>query len=158
MNITIVCVGKIKEKFFTDAINEYAKRLSRFCKLDIIEVKDVKIPDNASEKECETILEKEGEQILSKIPKDSYIIPLCIEGKEFSSPDLAKKISSVSMEKSHITFIIGGSLGMTDQIKAMGSLKLSFGKMTLPHQLMRVVLLEQIYRAFKINANESYHK
>ena len=158
MNITIVCVGKIKEKFFTDAISEYSKRLSRFCKLDIIEVKDIKIPDNPSDKECENILEKEGEQILSKIPKDSYVIPLCIEGKELSSPELAEKISNISMEKSHITFVIGGSLGMTNTVKSLGKLRLSFGKMTLPHQLMRVVLLEQIYRAFKINSGESYHK
>lgn len=158
MNITVVCVGKIKEKFFTDAIGEYAKRLSRFCRLEIIEVKDIKIPDNASDKECEAIIEKEGEAILSKIPKDSYIIPLCIEGKELSSPDLAEKINSIAMEKSHITFIIGGSLGMSDNVKTLGNFKLSFGKMTLPHQLMRVVLLEQVYRAFKINAGESYHK
>lgn len=158
MNITIVCVGKIKEKFFTDAISEYSKRLSRFCKLDIVEVKDIKIPDNPSDKECENILEKEGEQILSKIPKDSYVIPLCIEGKELSSPELAEKISNISMEKSHITFVIGGSLGMTNTVKSLGKLRLSFGKMTLPHQLMRVVLLEQIYRAFKINSGESYHK
>ena len=158
MNITVVCVGKIKEKFFTDAINEYAKRLSRFCKIDILEVKDVKIPDNPSDKECEQVLEKEAEMILAKIPKDSYVIPLCIEGKELSSPELADKIRSISMEKSHITFIIGGSLGMTEEVKRMGSLRLSFGKMTLPHQLMRVVLLEQVYRAFKINSGESYHK
>lgn len=158
MNITVICVGKIKEKFFTDAINEYTKRLSRFCKTDIFEVKDIKIPDNASEKECESILEKEGELILSKIPKDSYVIPLCIEGKELSSPELARKISVVSMENSHITFIIGGSLGLSNAVKAIGKFPLSFGKMTLPHQLMRVVLLEQIYRAFKINANENYHK
>jgi len=158
MNITILCVGKIKEKFFSDAISEYSKRLSRFCKLEIIEVKDIKIPENASEKEHEAILEKEGEQIISKIPKDSYVLPLCIEGKELSSPELADKISSISMEKSHITFIIGGSLGMSATVKKLGNLHLSFGKMTLPHQLMRVVLLEQIYRAFKINAKESYHK
>lgn len=158
MNITVVCVGKIKEKFFTDAINEYSKRLSRFCKIDIVEVKDIKIPDNPSDKECAQVLEKEAELILAKIPKDSYIIPLCIEGKELSSPELADKIRTISMEKSHITFIIGGSLGMTEDVKRMGNLRLSFGKMTLPHQLMRVVLLEQIYRAFKINGGESYHK
>ena len=158
MNVTVVCVGKIKEKFFTDAINEYAKRLSRFCKIDIVEVKDIKIPDGASQKECDAILEKEGELILSKIPKDSYVIPLCIEGKELSSPELAAKISSISMEKSHITFIIGGSLGMSNAVKNTGNFRLSFGKMTLPHQLMRVVLLEQVYRGFKINAGESYHK
>lgn len=158
MNISVICVGKIKEKFFTDAINEYLKRLSRFAKTDIIEVKDEKIPDNASQKECEAILEKEGSAILSKIPKGSYVVSLCIEGKEMSSPALADKIKYISMESSHITFIIGGSLGLWDEIKNLSKLQLSFGKMTLPHQLMRVVLLEQIYRGFKILANESYHK
>ena len=158
MNVTILCVGKIKEDFFKDAIAEYSKRLSRFCKLEIIEVKDIKIPDNASQKECEQILEKEGELLLFKLPKSGYVIPLCIEGKELSSPELAEKIDSASMESGRITFIIGGSLGMSDAVKSMGNFRLSFGKMTLPHQLMRVVLLEQVYRAFKINAKESYHK
>ena len=158
MNITVICVGKIKEKFFTDAINEYVKRLSRFAKTEIIEVKDEKIPDNASGKECEQILEKEGDAILSKIPKGSYVVSLCIEGTEMSSPALADKIKYISMESSHITFIIGGSLGLWEEIKKLSKLRLSFGKMTLPHQLMRVVLLEQVYRGFKILANESYHK
>ena len=158
MNITVICVGKIKEKFFTDAINEYLKRLSRFAKTEIIEVKDEKIPDNASEKECEAILEKEGNAIISKIPKNSYVITLCIEGTEMSSPALADKIKYMSMESSHLTFIIGGSLGLWENVKKISKLRLSFGKMTLPHQLMRVVLLEQIYRGFKILSNESYHK
>lgn len=158
MNITVICVGKIKEKFFTDAINEYLKRLSRFAKTEIIEVKDEKIPDNASEKECEAILEKEGSAIISKIPKNSYVITLCIEGTEMSSPALADKIKYMSMEASHLTFIIGGSLGLWENVKKLSKLRLSFGKMTLPHQLMRVVLLEQIYRGFKILSNESYHK
>lgn len=158
MNITVISVGKIKEKFFTDAINEYVKRLSRFAKTEIIEVKDEKIPDNASSKECAQILEKEGASILSKIPKGSYVVSLCIEGTEMSSTQLADKIKYISMEASHITFIIGGSLGLWEEIKKLSSLRLSFGKMTLPHQLMRVVLLEQIYRGFKILANESYHK
>ena len=158
MNISVICVGKIKEKFFTDAINEYLKRLSRFAKTEIIEVKDEKIPDNASQKECEAILEKEGNAILSKIPKGSYVVSLCIEGKEMSSPALADKIKYISMESSHITFIIGGSLGLWEEVKRLSKLQLSFGKITLPHQLMRVVLLEQIYRGFKILANESYHK
>lgn len=158
MNITVICIGKIKEKFFTDAINEYLKRLSRFAKTEIIEVKDEKIPDNASEKECESILEKEGSAIISKIPKNSYVITLCIEGTEMSSPALADKIKYMSMEASHLTFIIGGSLGLWEDVKKLSKLRLSFGKMTLPHQLMRVVLLEQIYRGFKILSNESYHK
>ncbi len=158
MNITVICVGKIKEKFFTDAIGEYLKRLSRFAKTEIIEIKDEKIPDNASEKECEAILEKEGSAILSKIPKNSYVVTLCIEGQQMSSPALADKIKYISMEASHITFIIGGSLGLLEEVKRQSKLRLSFGKITLPHQLMRVVLLEQIYRSFKILANESYHK
>ncbi len=158
MNITVICVGKIKEKFFTDAINEYLKRLSRFAKMDVIEVRDEKIPENASQKECEQVLEKEGEAILSKIPKNSYVITMCIEGDQLSSEALADKIKYISMEHSHITFIIGGSLGLLEKIKKLSNLRLSFGKITLPHQLMRVVLLEQIYRSFKILSNESYHK
>lgn len=158
MNITVVCVGKIKEKFFADAISEYLKRLSRFAKTSVIEVRDEKIPENASQKECDIVLEKEAESILSKIPKNSYVITLCIEGDQLSSPQLADKIKYLSMEHSHLTFIIGGSLGLHDKIKALSSLRLSFGKITLPHQLMRVVLLEQVYRSFKILSNESYHK
>lgn len=158
MNITILCVGKIKEKYFTDAIAEYKKRLSRFTKLNIIEIPDEKIPDNASQKEMEIVKEKEGNQILNKIPDNSYIVAMCIEGKEISSEELAKKISDITMIKSHIVFIIGGSLGLWDNVKQRADNKMSFGKITLPHQLMRVVLSEQIYRAFKINNNESYHK
>lgn len=158
MNITIISVGKIKEKYFTLAIEEYSKRLSRFTKLNIIEVPDEKIPDNASEKEMEIIKEKEGAKIFAKLPDNSFIITLCIEGKEFSSKQLADKITDISMTSSSITFIIGGSLGLCDAIKDKSKLRLSFGRMTLPHQLMRVVLLEQIYRAFKINNNENYHK
>lgn len=158
MNINIICVGKIKEKYFTDALNEYAKRLSRFAKFSIIEVPDEKIPDNASEKEEDMIKEKEGKKILAKLSQGSYIIALCIEGTELSSEELAQKIADIFMTSSNITFIIGGSLGLSDAVKSKAQLKLSFGKMTLPHQLMRVVLAEQIYRSFKINANETYHK
>ncbi len=158
MNINIICVGKIKEKYFTDAINEYAKRLSRFAKFSVIEVPDEKIPDNASKKEEEFIRKKEGGKILAKIPQNAYVITLCIEGTELSSENLAQKIADISMEASNIAFIIGGSLGLSDAVKARAKLKLSFGRMTLPHQLMRVVLAEQIYRAFKINNNETYHK
>lgn len=158
MNINIISVGKIKEKYFTAAIDEYAKRLSRFVKLNITEVQDEKIPDNASGKEMELIKEKEGTKILAKLPQNSFVVTLCIEGKELSSEELAEKISDISMTSSNITFIIGGSLGLADAVKCKSNLRLSFGRMTLPHQLMRVVLLEQIYRAFKINNNESYHK
>ena len=158
MNINIISVGKIKEKYFTAAIDEYAKRLSRFVKLNTTEVPDEKIPDNASGKEMELIKEKEGAKILAKLPQNSFVVTLCIEGKELSSEELAEKISDISMTSSNITFIIGGSLGLADAVKCKSNLRLSFGRMTLPHQLMRVVLLEQIYRAFKINNNESYHK
>lgn len=158
MNINIISVGKIKEKYFTAAIEEYSKRLSRFVKLIVTEIPDERIPDNASEKEIEIIKEKEGRKILSKLNENSFVITLCIEGKELSSEELAQKITDISMSSSNITFIIGGSLGLSDAVKNKSQLRLSFGKITFPHQLMRVVLLEQIYRAFKINNNESYHK
>lgn len=158
MNINIIAVGKIKEKYFTAAIDEYSKRLSRFVKLNITEVADEKIPDRVSDKEIEQIKEKEGGKILAKIPNSSYVVTLCIEGEELSSEALAEKVASVSMTSSSVTFIIGGSLGLSEKVKSVSQLRLSFGRMTLPHQLMRVVLLEQIYRAFKINNNESYHK
>ena len=158
MNIYIICVGKIKEKYFTAAIEEYSKRLSRFSRLNIIEVADEKIPDNASEKECGIVKNKEGAKIISKLSRDAYVIAMCIEGREISSEGLAEKIATTSMTASNITFIIGGSLGLSDEVKQRANHKMSFGKITLPHQLMRVVLLEQVYRAFKINNNESYHK
>ena len=158
MNISVVCIGKIKEKFFRDALDEYSKRLSRFAKFEIIEVRDERIPDNPSEKEISAILEKEGAAVMAKIPKNSRIIAMCIEGKELSSTALAEKMREISMTSSHITFIIGGSLGLSDNVKSMADIKLSFGKITLPHQLMRVILLEQIYRAFRIMNGEPYHK
>ena len=159
MKIKIICVGKIKEKYFADGIKEYAKRLSRFCKLEICEASDVKIPDNASEKEALAVLDSEGAKIEKYIGKGDYIIALCVEGKNISSTDLAKKFSEIQLlGKSGITFIIGGSLGICDRVKNMSDFRLSFSKMTFPHQLMRLVLTEQIYRAFKINANEEYHK
>lgn len=158
MNITIISIGKIKEKFFKDAISEYVKRLKRFSKIEIIELPDEKIPENASEKVIKQIKDKEGDLILSHLKENTYFISLCIEGEEFSSEEMAKKISDISLISSHITFAIGGSLGLSEKVKNKSSLKLSFGRFTLPHQLMRVVLTEQIYRAFKINANEVYHK
>ncbi len=158
MNISIICVGKLKEDYLKSAIAEYSKRLSRFTTFEIIEVPDQKIPDNASEKTEEQILIKEGEIILSKIKNNSYVIAMCIEGKQISSEELADEIKNISMTNSNITFIIGGSLGLSKAVKVRADKCISFGKITLPHQLMRVVLSEQIYRAFKINANESYHK
>ncbi len=158
MNISVICVGKLKEDYLKSAIAEYSKRLSRFASFEIIEVADQKIPDNAGEKLEEQILRKEGEMIISKIKNNSYVIAMCIEGKQFSSEELADEIKNISMSNSNIVFIIGGSLGLSEAVKKRADKKISFGKITLPHQLMRVVLSEQIYRAFKINANEAYHK
>ena len=158
MNIKIIAVGKIKEKYFTAAVDEYSKRMSRVAKFEIIEVPDEKIPDNASEKEQESVKEKEGNAILSKLKSGDAVVAMCIEGTEMSSEKIASKIEQISLSSSSIAFIIGGSLGLHDSVKARADLRLSFGPVTLPHQLMRVVLCEQIYRAFKINHNESYHK
>lgn len=157
MNIDLIAVGKIKEKYFTQAVEEYQKRLSRFVKFTITEIPDEKIPDNASEKVIEQILQKEGDKILSKI-KDGFVCALCVEGKQLASEEIADLFSKTSMSASRMTFIIGGSLGLSDEVKKRADLKLSFGKVTLPHQLMRVVLSEQIYRGFKILNNETYHK
>ena len=159
MKIKIVCVGKLKEKYLADGISEYCKRISRFAKVEITELADEKIPDNPSDAICQKILNTEGEKILSKLGKDEYIIALCVEGKLMSSEELAEKIASVTlMGNNTVTFVIGGSLGLSDSVKQRADYKLSFSKMTFPHQLMRLILTEQIYRAFKINANEQYHK
>lgn len=157
MNIDIITVGKIKESFFKSAIDEYSKRMSAFAHLNIIEVPDEKIPDNASEKECEKIKLTEGKKILSRI-KNGKVVALCIEGKLFSSEEIAGFIKQSANVTSRITFIIGGSLGLSDEVKKKADLMMSIGRITLPHQLMRVVLLEQVYRGFKINSNQSYHK
>ncbi len=158
MKITVITVGKIKEKYLKEAITEYSKRLSRYCKLEHIEVNDEHAPDNLSQKDMEIIKNKEGERILSKL-KDSFTVALAIEGKQLSSEDLAQKIKDIqTYNASHITFIIGGSLGLSSDVLKKADLKLSFSKMTFPHQLMKVIMLEQIYRSFRINNNEPYHK
>lgn len=159
MRITIISVGKIKEKFFTEAMKEYAKRLSKYCKLCEEVVPDERADDNYSAAEIEQVKLKEGQKILNKIPKSSYIIALDISGTQFSSEEFSKKINALGLEgKSDITFIIGGSNGLWEKVINIADLKLSFSKMTFPHQLFKVILLEQIYRAFKINAGEAYHK
>lgn len=159
MKITILAVGKIKEKYFTMAIEEYAKRLSRYVKLEIIEVADEKTLDKASETEEELIREKEGERILKHLKEDSYVITLEIEGKMLDSIALSEKINQIGVSgNGHITFIIGGSLGLAKKVRDRADYKLSFSKMTFPHQLMRVILLEQIYRSYRILSNEPYHK
>ena len=159
MKITILGVGKIKEKFFQAGIDEYKKRLSKYCKLEIIEVADEKTPDHASAIEETKIKEKEGERLEKYIKKDSYVIALAIDGKMLDSVELANKINNLGIQgSSNIVFVIGGSLGLSEQILKRANYKLSFSKMTFPHQMMRMILLEQIYRSYRIINKEPYHK
>lgn len=159
MRINIVCVGKIKEKYLKLGIDEFKKRLSKYCKLGIIELEDEKAPENLSDKEMLMIKEKEGKKILSKIKDNSYVIVLAIDGKNLSSEELAETINKLGVRGiSNITFVIGGSLGLSDEVLSRADYKLSFSKMTFPHQLMRLILLEQVYRAYRINNGEPYHK
>ena len=159
MKITVVCVGKLKEKFFADGVEEYKKRLGRYAKIEIAEVADEKAPENLSRAEEEQVKVKEGEKILKKIPDDAFVVALCIDGKMLSSEELAdffekKTVSGISS----IAFVIGGSLGLSKAVIDRADYKLSFSKMTFPHQLMRMILMEQIYRAFRIIKNEPYHE
>ncbi|MFG6335768.1 MAG: 23S rRNA (pseudouridine(1915)-N(3))-methyltransferase RlmH [Lachnospiraceae bacterium] len=159
MKITLITVGKIKEKFFCDAADEYGKRLSRYCKLDIREAADEKTPEKASQSQCEQILQKEGERILKLMPEDAFVITLEIEGRRLTSEAFASQIERLGVNgTSHIAFVIGGSIGLHNSIKKRADLAVSFSDMTFPHQLMRVVLLEQIYRAYRIINREPYHK
>ena len=158
MKVSIICIGKIKEKYFTMAIDEYSKRLSKYIKLNIVELLDEKAPENLSLADEENIKLKEGEKILKNI-KDEFVVVLCIDGKEFDSISLAKFMEANKNNGiSHISFVIGGSLGLHKNVIDRANFKLSFSKMTFPHQLMRVILLEQIYRAERILKNEPYHK
>lgn len=159
LSITIICVGKLKEKFLRDASDEYRKRLSSLCKLSIVEIPAKKLSENPSEKEIENALLAEGNKIIGKIPPKAKIYTLCIEGKQYSSVDLSKKIEDESLcGNSHIVFIIGGSFGLSETVKQKSHCRLSMSKMTFPHQLARIMLLEQIYRAMQISAGTKYHK
>lgn len=159
MNITVVCIGKLKEKYWVNAIEEYSKRLSKYCTLVIDELKEERLPDNASSAEEEAVKMAEGRSILKRIKKESYVITLEIKGNQLSSEKLADRINQLGLEgKSDLVFVIGGSLGLSDEVSQRADYKLSFSAMTFPHQMMRVILLEQIYRSFKINKNENYHK
>lgn len=159
MRITILAVGKVKEKFYTQAVGEYVKRLSRSCRLDIIEVADEKTPDGASEAAVRRIKEKEGERLLSHVTDGMHVVALAIDGKMRSSEELSGHLSGLGLYgNSHIAFVIGGSLGLSDGVITRADEALSFSRMTFPHQLMRVILLEQLYRSFKIQAGEPYHK
>jgi 23S rRNA (pseudouridine1915-N3)-methyltransferase len=159
MKIRVICVGKIKENFYTDAVEEYSKRLSKYCKLEIVELPDEKTPDNASDTVNAQIKEKEGKRILGSLSDSDYVCALAIEGKMLDSVELSQFIDRLGIEgKSSIAFVIGGSLGLSGEVLSRADMKLSFSKMTFPHQLMRVILLEQIYRAYRIMKNEPYHK
>ena len=159
MKITLVTVGKIKEKFYTDAIEEYKKRLSKYCRLEIIQVADEKTPDSASEVVETKIKEKEGERILANIKDGAFVIALAIEGVMLDSVELSEKIEKLGVGgTSQIVFVIGGSLGLSKEVLQRADYKLSFSRMTFPHQLMRVILLEQIYRSYRIMNGEPYHK
>ena len=159
MTIQIACVGKLKDRFYAEAAAEYAKRLSRFCKLTVTEVGDERIPDNATPGKERLVREREGERLLSKIAPSEHVIALCVDGAAYDSPAFAAHVQGLlDTGKSSLTFVIGGSIGLSDAVLARSNERISLSKMTLPHRLCRVFLLEQLYRACKINAHEAYHK
>lgn len=159
MHIKIITVGKLKEKYLVQGIAEYTKRLSKYAKIDLIEVPDEKAPENLSQAEMIQVKEKEGERILAKIKEQEFVFVLAINGKQLSSEDFAKQIDNLGIQgKSQITFVIGGSLGLSEAVMKRSNEQLSFGKMTYPHQLMKLILVEQIYRAYRIIRGEPYHK
>jgi 23S rRNA (pseudouridine1915-N3)-methyltransferase len=159
VNISIIAVGKLKEKYLKSGIDEYLKRLSSYAKVEIIEIPDEKAPEELSPSEMEQVKQKEGEKLLSKLSQDTYVIALAIDGKMKSSEELADTLDKLATYgKSKVAFIIGGSLGLSNEVLQRADEKLSFSRMTFPHQLMRLILIEQIYRAFRINRNEPYHK
>ena len=159
MNIKIICVGKLKETYWRDAVSEYGKRLKKFCRLDIVELKESRLAANPSPADEENVRTKESRAILDRIDKGTYVVTLEINGKRLTSEAFSRKISDLALESvSDITFVIGGSLGFNEEVSRRANLRLSFSDMTFPHQMMRVILLEQIYRAFKISSNEPYHK
>ncbi|MBE6787245.1 MAG: 23S rRNA (pseudouridine(1915)-N(3))-methyltransferase RlmH [Ruminococcaceae bacterium] len=158
IKITIIALGKLKEKYLENAVAEYQKRLSRYCKLDILELEPVRLPEKPSQAEIDSALLREAEMIFKKIPANSDVFTLCIEGKPLSSEKFAENVAFSKNNGKNLTFIIGSSYGLCEKVKAISKLKLSFSQMTFPHQLFRVMLLEQIYRAFKINEGSAYHK
>lgn len=158
LSVNIICIGKIKEKYWTDAVAEYRKRLGAFCKFNIVELDEEKTFNNPNSSQINAILDAEGKRIINALSKNSYVIPMCIEGKQLSSPELADKFKDISLSCSTIDFIIGGSWGLSDEVKSKSNFKLSMSKMTFPHQMARVLISEQIYRAFEIMNNGKYHK
>lgn len=159
MKITVIAVGKIKEKFFDEAIKEYGKRLGRYCKLEIIQVADERTPDGAGEALEKQIKEREGERILARIRDNAYVVALAVEGKMLGSEELAGKLGELAVSGvSQIVFVIGGSLGLSEAVLGRADYRLSFSRMTFPHQMMRVILLEQMYRGYRILNHQPYHK
>lgn len=159
MNITIICIGKLKEKYWTQAVEEYSKRLRGYCSLEVVELKESRLPDKAGPAEELAVKEAEGREILKRIKDNMYVITLEVKGKMLSSEKLAEKIEQLGLSgDSNIAFVIGGSLGLSEEVSRRADFKLSFSEMTFPHQMMRVILLEQVYRSFKIMRNETYHK
>lgn len=157
--VNVICIGKLKEKYLSDAIKEYSTRLTPFCKFQIIELDECRLPDKPSQAQIAACLEDEGKRILSKISKNSYVIPMCIEGKLASSEELSQLVADAGvMGKSIVDFVIGGSFGLSDEVKKRGDFRLSMGRMTFPHQLARVMICEQIYRSFQIMTGGKYHK
>ena len=158
MNVRFITLGTLKEGYLREAAAEYEKRLGAFCRFENIQLKEERLPDDPSDNEIRAALAKESERILAEIPQRSYCVAMCVEGKQLSSEELAQRIESVANETANICFIIGSSFGLADAVKQRADMRLSVSKLTFPHQLMRVVLLEQIYRAERINKNEPYHK
>jgi len=159
LHINIICVGKLKERYLQDAISEYSKRLSKYCIFNITELPDEKVPDNINESIANIIKDKEAEKIISHIEKNSYVLTLDLKGKQFTSEEFSEKIENISLNSSsNITFIIGGTLGLSEKVLKCSNELICFSKMTFPHQLIRVFLVEQLFRAFKISNNETYHR
>ncbi|MGM9594138.1 MAG: 23S rRNA (pseudouridine(1915)-N(3))-methyltransferase RlmH [Candidatus Onthomonas sp.] len=159
LTVTLICVGKLKEKFYLAAAAEYEKRLSAFCKLNLIELPETRLPERPSQAQIDQALEREAGLILDKVPKGSALIPLCVEGEQLTSPQLAKRMERWAVQgQSALTFVIGGSFGLHPRVKEQGVFRLSMSPMTFPHHLARIMVLEQIYRGFQINAGTRYHK
>ena len=157
--VNVICIGKLKEKYLSDAIREYSTRLTPFCKFSIVELDEYRLPDKPSQAQIDACLEDEGKRILSKISKNSFVIPMCIEGKLASSEELSRMVADAGvMGKSTVDFVIGGSFGLSEEVKKRGDFRLSMGRMTFPHQLARVMICEQIYRSFQIMTGGKYHK
>lgn len=158
IKVQLIALGKLKEKYLENAVSEYQKRLSRYCKLEIVELEPIRLPEKPSQAEIDSALSREAEMIIKKIPQNSDIFTLCVEGKPLSSEKFAENVALSQNGGKNLTFIIGSSYGLSEKVKALSRLRLSFSQMTFPHQLFRVMLLEQIYRAFKINEGSAYHK